>query len=73
MVSTLRSTFRTFFKQRFKGARSSRPDSQVRHRLVNLLLGHSPKDSSPEATAEATKWLDTVVGQIEGDSPAKDK
>ena len=71
MVSTLRSTFRTFFKKRFKSAKSSRPDPQVRHGLVNLLLGRSSKDSSPEATAEATKLLDTVVSQIEGDSPAK--
>ena len=71
MVSTFRPTSRTPFKQRFKVAKSSQPNSQVRHRLINLLLGRSPKDSRPEATAEATKWLDTVVGELEGDPPAK--
>ena len=71
MVSTLRLTSRTPFKQRFKVIKSSRSNSQVRHRLVNLLLGRSPKDSCPEATEEATKWLNSVVGELESDLPAK--
>ena len=71
MVSTLRPTFRKFFKKRSKVAKSSQPKSQGHHRLINLLLGRSPKDSSPEATEEVTKWLDGVAGKIEGDPPAK--
>ena len=71
MVSTLRPTFRASFKKRPKIAKSSPPNSQVRHRLISLLLGRSPKDSRPEATEEATKWLDSVVGELEGKPPAE--
>ena len=71
MVSNIRLKFRTLLKKRPKVDKDSAPKSQVHHRLVNLLLGRSPKDSSPEATAEATKWLDGVADKIEGGPPAK--
>ena len=71
MVSTLFPTFRAFFKKRSKAARSSRLGSRVHRDLVSLLLGCSPEDSRPEAIKEATKWLDSAVGELEDNPTAK--
>ena len=71
MVSTLRSAPPASFKQRSKTVRSSRTQSQVHYRWVNLVLGCSPEDSRPEAIEEATKWLDGVAGELGEDFPAE--
>ena len=73
MASTFGSVLRTHFKQRPKVVRSSRSQSQAHHRWVNLVLGYSPEDSSPESIEEATKWLDNVVGELGSGVPAKDR
>ena len=73
MVSTLLSRGRASFKKRSKAARSSRLGSRVQRGLISLLLGRSPEDARPEATEEATKWLDTVVGELEGKPSAENE
>ena len=71
MVSTLLPRACTSFKQRSRGARSSRFGSRVQRGLISLLLGRSPEDARPEATEEATRWLDTAVGELEGKPTAE--
>ena len=71
MVLALFPKARASFKKRSKTARSSRLGSRVQRGLISLLLGRSPEDARLEATEEATKWLDTVVGELEGKPTAK--
>ena len=71
MVSTLLPTSRAFFKKRSKAARSSRIGSRVHRGLISLLLGGSPEDARPEATEEATKWLDGAVSELDGKPTAE--
>ena len=71
MVLPLLSKPRTSFKKCSKAGKSSRLGARVQRSLISLLLGRSPEDARPEATEEATKWLDTAVGELEGKPPAE--
>ena len=71
MVSSPSPTSHAPSKKRSKTAGSRRLASRVRRGLIYLLFGRSPKDSRPEAIKEATKWLDSASGNLDGKPSAK--